>query len=101
MGLMDLRLPGQSGGSQVKRERGRRYNRDIEVACQVVDDIFDEIALSMKDGNISLLAKGFIQSLVLNGRTQDGVKEFIQGWSDERAKALMDKIEKRMDNRKK
>lgn len=104
MSLKDLRLPGRSKEECSERrvtraERSPRYNKDIEVACGIVDDIFDEITLSMKDDHISLLAKGFIQSLVLTQTMQDGVKEFIEGWSDERAKKLMDKIESRIRSR--
>lgn len=86
--LKDLRLP----GIEKKFER-RRYNRDIEIAVNIVDFIFSEIALSMKSPDISLVTKGFIQSLVLRDKTIEGVKEFIKNISDDRAKLLIDNIE--------
>lgn len=86
--LRDLRLP----GIEKKFER-KRYNKDIEIAVAIVDRIFDEIAISMKSPDISLMAKGFIQSLVLRDQTIEGVKEFIRNMSDERAKLMIDFIE--------
>lgn len=88
MALKDLRLPGKGTGFE-----RRRYNRDIEIGINIVDRIFDEIAISMKSPDISLVAKGFIQSLVLRDKTIDGVKEFIRNMSDERAKLMIDFIE--------
>lgn len=88
MSLRDLRLPGK--GTRFER---RRYNRDIEIASNIVDRIFDEITISMKSPDISLVTKGFIQSLILREQTIDGVKEFIRNMSDDRAKLMIDFIE--------
>lgn len=90
--IKDLRLPGKAKVW---------YNRDIDIACKIVDRIFDEIAISMKSPDISLVTKGFIQSLVLRDQTIEGVKEFIRNMSDERAKLMINFIELECSNRRK
>lgn len=97
MSIRDLKLPGK----RFERVERKRYNKDIEIGINIVDRIFDEIAISMKSPDISLVAKGFIQSLVLRDKTIDGVKEFIGNMSDERAKLMIDFIEAECSKRRK
>lgn len=95
MSLRNLKLPANKAtGDSVKR-----YN-DVDIGCDIVDRIFDEIALSLKSSNISLVAKGFIKSLVLTKNTQGGVKDFIRNMNDERAKKLLDDIEANIAKRR-
>ncbi len=96
MSLRDLKLPGK--GTRFEK---KRYNKDIEIGVNIVDRIFDEIAISMRSPDINLVAKGFIQSLVLRDNTINGVKEFIRNMSDERAKMMIDFIEAECSKRRK
>ncbi len=80
-------------------------NPNAETACGIVDDLFGEIADSIENKRstykINMLAKGFIQSLVLKDDTKDGIKNFLKGMYEEDMNRLMTKIEKRMETRTK
>ncbi len=80
-------------------------NPDAEIACGIIDDMFGEIAESISKKkstyNINMLARGFIQNLVLKNDTKEGVKNFLRGMYQDDINRLMIKIEKRMEERAK
>lgn len=88
----------------VKDNNGANNDVNAEIACQIVEDIFGEIGESVKKDRssvkINMIAKGFINSLVLNPRTIDGTNEFLRGMRGDDIDRLLNKIQERLNKRK-
>jgi hypothetical protein len=87
--LKDLKLP--------IKEKGY-CNKDIEMACGIVDDIFDGIHASLVGNRstvkINMAWKAFMVSAL--PRTKEGTKEYIVGMTPNDIKNLLDKIKRRI-----
>lgn len=85
-----------------KIETGHNVITDSQVACNVVDHIFNYIELCLKEDKskikLNLFTKSFIKG-VLTNNVRSGINNFIVNMNDEEVKALLDDIHKELNKR--
>ena len=78
-------------------------NIDPQVACKVVDHIFNYIDVCLKEDKskikLSLFAKSFIRGILTDG-VRNGINDFIFNMNDKEVKALLDDMQKELNKRR-
>lgn len=87
----------------LERPVGQRGSRDAQIACTIVDVLFDQISSCIKSDKskvkLSFFAKGMIQGM-LGDKTKNGIKEYVNNMYDKDINNLLDGIQKELDKRK-
>lgn len=87
----------------LERPIGQKGSRDAQIACTIIDVLFDQISLCIKSDNskikLSFFAKGMIQGM-LGEKTKSGIKEYVNNMYDKDIDNLLDSIQKELDKRK-
>ncbi len=82
---------------------GQKGSRDAQIACVVVDVLFDQISSCIKSDKskmkLNFFAKGVIQGM-LGDKTKNGIKEYVNNMYDKDINILLDNIQKELDKRK-
>jgi hypothetical protein len=80
-----------------------QQNIDPQVACKVVDHIFNYIDVCLKEDKskikLSLFAKSFIRG-ILTDSVRSGINDFIFNMNDKEVKALLDDMQKELNKRR-
>ena len=80
-----------------------QQNIDPEIACKIVDHIFNYIDICLKEDKskmkLSLFAKSFIRGILTDG-VRGGINDFILNMNDKEVKALLDDMQKELNKRK-
>ncbi len=86
-----------------RHETNIQQNIDSQVACKVVDHIFNYIDICLKDDKskfkLSLFAKSFIRG-ILTENVRSGINNFILNMNDKEVKAMLDDMQKELNKRK-
>lgn len=82
---------------------GQKGSRDAQIACAIIDVLFDQISSCIKSDKskmkLNFFAKGMIQGM-LGDKTKNGIKEYVNNMYDKDINTLLDDIQKELDNRK-
>ena len=82
---------------------GQKGSRDAQIACTIIDVLFDQISSCIKSDKsqikLNFFAKGVIQGM-LGDKTKSGIKEYVNNMYDKDINTLLDDIQKELDNRK-
>ncbi len=80
-----------------------QQNIDSQVACNVVDHIFNYIEICLKEDKskikLNLFTKSFIRG-ILTDSVRSGINDFIFNMNDKEVKALLDDIQKELNKRR-
>lgn len=80
-----------------------QQNIDPQVACKVVDHIFNYIDVCLKEDKSkikpSLFAKSFIRG-ILTDSVRNGINDFIFNMNDKEVKDLLDDMQKELNKRR-
>jgi hypothetical protein len=80
-----------------------QQNIDSQVACNVVDHIFNYIEICLKEDKskikLSLFTKSFIRGILTNS-VRSGINDFIMNMNDKEVKDLLDDIQKELYKRR-
>lgn len=78
-------------------------NIDSQIACNVVDHIFNYIELCLKEDKskikLNLFTKSFIRGILTNS-VRSGINDFIMNMNDKEANALLNDIHKELNKRR-
>ena len=105
MTLKDLQLKLQKQSFQqdsVTKQRLEIANINADVACSVVDHIFRDIDLCLREDKskikLTLFTKSFIRGL-LTDSVKTGINDFIRNMNDKQIKSLLDDIQMELNKR--
>lgn len=80
-----------------------QQNIDSQVACKVVDHIFNYIDICLKEDKskfkLSLFTKSFIRG-ILTESVRNGINDFILNMNDKEVKAMLDDMQKELNKRR-
>lgn len=83
-------------------EISAQSNIDSQIACKVVDHIFNYIEICLKEDKskmkLSLFTKSFIRG-ILTDSVRSGINDFIKNMNDKEVKDLLDDMQKELNKR--
>lgn len=101
--LRELKLPSLSSSIKaIKEEKERKVNIDSQVACEIVDILYESVLLSIRMDRSQVKLKSFTKGVIggVLGKTREGTKEYIRGMTDSDIKVLLNNIEKELKKRR-
>ena len=73
-------------------------DRNINTACDIIDILFKQIAVSSKSKSVKTSTRTIINELLLRDSVRNGIKNFIRDMSNEDLNTLLEDIEHVLDS---
>lgn len=111
MALKDLRVQLKLSHNSLEKHKIEARHNDIstqpnidsQIACNVVDHIFNYIELCLQEDKskikLNLFTKSFIRGILTNS-VRSGINDFIMNMNDKEVSALLNDIHKELNKRR-
>ena len=77
---------------------GVERDRNVHTACNIIDILFRQIAVSSKSKGVSTKSHFYINELLLRDSVRNGIKSFVGNMSNEDLNTLLEDIKHVLDD---